>query len=71
MENPTQPSGRKLSKVFIYASIIVGIMVVLGAVFPDRFGQVTGNVGSWVIEYFGWYYLIITTLMVFFCIFLV
>ena len=71
MENPTQPSGRKLSKVFIYASIIVGIMVVLGAVFPDRFGQVTGNVGSWVIEYFGWYYLIITTLMVFFCIFLI
>ena len=46
-------------------------MVVLGAVFPDRFGQVTGNVGSWVIEYFGWYYLIITTLMVFFCIFLI
>ncbi|MCG7331319.1 BCCT family transporter [Salinicoccus roseus] len=71
MENPTQPSGRKLSKVFIYASIIVGIMVFLGALFPDRFGQVTGNVGSWVIEYFGWYYLIITTLMVFFCIFLV
>ncbi|KIH71326.1 BCCT family transporter [Salinicoccus roseus] len=71
MENPTPPSGRKLSKVFIYASIIVGIMVVLGAVFPDRFGQVTGNVGSWVIEYFGWYYLIITTLMVFFCIFLI
>ncbi|WP_342388220.1 BCCT family transporter [Salinicoccus bachuensis] len=71
MENSTQPSGRKLSKVFIYASIIVGIMVILGAIFPDRFGQVTGNVGSWVIEYFGWYYLIITTLMVFFCIFLV
>ncbi len=71
MENPTQPSGRKLSKVFIYASIIVGIMVVLGAVFPDRFGQATGNIGSWVIEYFGWYYLIITTLMVFFCIFII
>lgn len=71
MENPTQPSGKKVSQVFVYASIIVGIMVILGAIFPDRFGQVTGSVGSWVIEYFGWYYLIITTLMVFFCIFLV
>lgn len=71
MENSTQPSGKKVSQVFVYASIIVGIMVILGAIFPDRFGQVTGSVGSWVIEYFGWYYLIITTLMVFFCIFLV
>ena len=71
MENSTQPSGKKVSQVFVYASIIVGIMVILGAIFPDRFGQVTGNVGSWVIKYFGWYYLIITTLMVFFCIFLV
>lgn len=71
MENPEHPSGKKLSNVFIYASIIVGLMVVIGIVIPDRFGIVTSNVGSWIIEYFGWYYLIITTLMVFFCIFLI
>lgn len=62
---------RKFSNVFTYAAIFVGILVLLGAVFPDRFGQVSGIVGAWITETFGWYYLTIFTLILFFCIFLI
>ncbi|GAA0327016.1 BCCT family transporter [Oceanobacillus sp. FSL W7-1293] len=62
---------RKISGVFIYASIIVGILVILGAVFPDQFGQISGNLSSWITSYFGWYYMILTAVLVFFCLFLI
>ncbi|MCT1903359.1 BCCT family transporter [Oceanobacillus sojae] len=62
---------RKMSDVFLYASIFVGILVIIGAVFPDGFGQVAGNISSWITENFGWYYMILTTILVFFCVFLI
>lgn len=62
---------KKISHVFIYASIVVTILVVFGAIFPEQFGVVSGNVSSWITAYFGWYYMILTTILVFFCLFLI
>lgn len=62
---------RKMSDVFLYASIFTGVLVIIGAVFPDGFGQVAGNISSWITENFGWYYMILTTILVFFCVFLI
>lgn len=61
---------KQFSSVFTYASIVVGILVCLGAVFPDQFGKTSGAVGTWITETFGWYYMTIFTLILFFCIFL-
>ncbi|MFC4025763.1 BCCT family transporter [Oceanobacillus longus] len=61
---------KQFSSVFTYASILVGILVLLGAIFPDQFGKTSGAIGSWVTETFGWYYMTIFTLILFFCIFL-
>ncbi len=61
---------RSFSNVFIYASIIVGILVILGAVFPDQFGDISGAIGTWVTETFGWYYMTTFTFILFFSIFL-
>ena len=62
---------RQFSSVFVYASILVGILVLLGALFPDGFGKVSGQIGAWISQTFGWYYLIIFTLILGFFIFLV
>lgn len=61
----------KLSSVFWYSSVLVFFMVLMGALFPIKFGDVTGNIGSWIIDNFGWYYMITMTLIVFFCLFLI
>ncbi|WP_405097222.1 BCCT family transporter [Oceanobacillus sp. FSL H7-0719] len=61
---------KHFSSVFTYASIIVGILVLLGAVFPEGFGEVTGAIGDWITKNFGWYYMTVFTLILFFCIFL-
>ncbi|CAM4190267.1 BCCT family transporter [Lacicoccus alkaliphilus] len=68
MENPD--TGKKFSKVFIYGVIAIAAIVLMGAIFPVRFGEVAGAFSGWITEYFGWYYMILTTLLVFFCVFL-
>ncbi|GGN64733.1 MULTISPECIES: BCCT family transporter [Oceanobacillus] len=61
---------KQFSSVFTYASIIVGILVLLGAVFPEQFGNIAGAVASWISDTFGWYYMTVFTVILFFCIFL-
>lgn len=63
--------GKKISPVFTYSSILIFIMVVMGVFFPDKFGKVSGDIGSWIINNYGWYYMITMTIIVFFCLFLV
>lgn len=70
-KNTTQKDTGKISYVFLYSAIIVGLLVIIGAVFPDRFGEISGNISGWVTEYFGWYYMILVTVIVFFCVFLI
>ncbi|RKQ30419.1 BCCT family transporter [Oceanobacillus halophilus] len=61
---------KQFSNVFTYATIVVGLLVLLGSVFPDQFGETSGAIGNWITETFGWYYMTIFTLILFFCIFL-
>lgn len=63
--------GKKLSPVFIYASIIVLIVVLAGAIFPSQFDHVTNTIKLWITDKLGWYYLILTIILVFFCVFLI
>lgn len=69
--SPIQPNGRKLSNVFTVSAIVIGIIVAIGAIFPTKFGDVTSDISSWISTYFGWYYMIITIGMVFFCVFII
>lgn len=66
-----QPNGKKISPVFIYSAILVAIVVVIGAVMPEQFDTVTNKIKLWITDKLGWYYLILTTFIVFFCIFLI
>ncbi|PTF41937.1 choline transporter [Staphylococcus cohnii] len=72
MENKqNNANGKKLSSVFIYSIIITAIVVLLGAIFPNQFNEIGTNITGWITEYFGWYYMVIVALMIFFCVFLI
>lgn len=64
-------NGKKLSPVFVYGSILVLIVVLAGAIFPSQFDKITNSVKLWITNDLGWYYLILTTIIVFFCVFLI
>src|SRR5699024_8693954 len=70
MNNNKKDRKRTVSNVFTYSAVIVGILVALGAIFPNQFGDMSGTDSAWVNEYFGWYYMSRTTMLVFFCVFL-
>ncbi|WP_414048566.1 BCCT family transporter [Macrococcus animalis] len=63
-------SGKKISPVFWYSSIFIFLIVLAGVFFPEKFGTLSGDIGSWIIDKFGWYYMITMTVIVFFCLFL-
>ncbi len=65
-----QFSGKKLSSVFTYSIILIAIVVLLGAIFPNQFNTIGNNITGWITKYFGWYYMVIVAIMIFFCVFL-
>lgn len=71
MNSSQEKRNKKFSSVFIYSSIIVAIVVIIGAIWPDKFDYITNNAKMWITDKLGWYYLILTTIIVFFCIFLI
>lgn len=73
MTNHSKSSEKsnKISYVFIFSAVAIGLLVIIGAIFPDQFGKISGAISAWVTEYFGWYYMILVTSIVLFCIFLV
>ena len=72
MENKqNNANGKKFSSVFTYSIIITAIVVLLGAIFPNQFNSIGTNITGWITEYFGWYYMVIVALMIFFCVFLI
>ena len=66
-----EKKNKKFSSVFIYSSIIAAIVVIIGAVWPEKFDSVTNTAKMWITNNLGWYYLILTTVIVFFCVFLI
>lgn len=49
--------------MFIYSALVVGLLVVIGAIFPAKFGEITGVISSWVTKTFGWYYMLLYTVI--------
>lgn len=62
---------KKISSVFWITVAIVLAALVFGAFLPEGFESFTGQVQSFISTNFGWYYLILVTTIVIFCIFLI
>ncbi len=62
---------KKISSVFWITVAIVLAAVVFGVAAPESFETVTGKVQSFITSTFGWYYLILVTIIVIFCVFLI
>ncbi|MBT2571925.1 BCCT family transporter [Planococcus sp. ISL-110] len=62
---------KKVTNVFWIALALVLLAIGYGAFAPDNFAGVTGNIKSFLTTSFGWYYLLIVSIMVIFCLFFV
>ncbi|NQD98483.1 BCCT family transporter, partial [Staphylococcus xylosus] len=62
---------KRFSSVFVFSATIVGLLVLIGAIFPTQFGEITGYISTWVTKTFGWYYMLLYTVVLGFCVFLV
>tara|TARA_B100002049_G_scaffold58119_2_gene41687 strand:+ start:1469 stop:1750 length:282 start_codon:yes stop_codon:yes gene_type:complete len=52
--------------VFYPAVVLIGLLVVFGALFPDAAGAFFSAMQSWLVETFGWFYLFgVTAFLVF------
>ncbi|WP_203341004.1 glycine betaine uptake BCCT transporter [Planococcus beijingensis] len=60
---------KKVTNVFWIALALVLLAIGYGAIAPDNFAEVTGNIESFLTTSFGWYYLLIVSIMVLFCLF--
>ncbi|RNF39326.1 glycine betaine uptake BCCT transporter [Planococcus salinus] len=60
---------KKVTSVFWIALALTILAVAYGATAPDNFSEVTGNIESFLTTSFGWYYLLIVSVMVIFCLF--
>lgn len=67
----TDKSKQKISPVFKYASILVLILVLFGMFMPARFGEMTGALSNYITVTFGWYYMILVTVIILFSVFLI
>ncbi|MFA9455638.1 BCCT family transporter [Halalkalibacter sp. AB-rgal2] len=61
----------KISNVFWITIAIVFSAVIFGVAAPNRFEKLTGNIQAIITSGLGWYYLILVTVIVIFCIFLI
>jgi len=62
---------RRISNVFWISVAIVLAAVVFGVTAPKSFEEATGNLQGFLTTTFGWYYLILVTVIVIFCIVLI
>ncbi|RKQ35504.1 BCCT family transporter [Oceanobacillus halophilus] len=56
--------------VFYVSSIIVGLLVIIGAIFPKRFGTVAESLFNFTTNNFGWFYLLAVFIITLFLIIL-
>ncbi|MCT2537770.1 BCCT family transporter [Aquibacillus koreensis] len=61
---------RQGSTVFYVSVAILSILVITGIFIPETLETVTGNIQSFISTSFGWYYLILVTLLVIVCLYL-
>jgi glycine betaine transporter len=61
---------KKISSVFWITIAIVSVAVIFGFMSPESFQNLTTDIQAFITSTFGWYYLILVTILVIFCIFL-
>lgn len=62
---------KKISNVFWITVALVLASVIFGVAAPESFEEATGNIQTFLTSAFGWYYLILVTIIVLFCLFLI
>lgn len=62
---------KKVTNVFWISVMIVLVVAIFGVAAPKSFEEATGNLQNFLTSTFGWYYLILVTLIVVFCVFLI
>ncbi|MCA0148222.1 MULTISPECIES: BCCT family transporter [Rossellomorea] len=62
---------KRISNVFWITVILVAASVAYGAIAPNSFETVTAKMQTFITSTFGWYYLILVTVIVIFCVFLI
>ncbi|WP_057763496.1 glycine betaine uptake BCCT transporter [Cytobacillus praedii] len=62
---------KRVSNVFWISIAIVLAAVIFGSTAPNSFEEATGNLQAFLTTAFGWYYLILVTIIVVFCLFLI
>ncbi|MDX8045370.1 BCCT family transporter [Gracilibacillus sp. S3-1-1] len=62
---------KKVSSVFWITISIVLAAVIFGMAAPSSFEELTANIQETITSTFGWYYLILVTIIVIFCVFLI
>ncbi len=62
---------KRISNVFWITVAIVLAAVIFGVSAPKSFEEMTGNLQAFLTSAFGWYYLILVTVIVVFCLFLI
>jgi glycine betaine transporter len=62
---------KKVSNVFWISVVLVVLVVTYGAFAPASFENVTGNMKNFITSSFGWYYLLVVTAIVLFCLFFI
>jgi len=62
---------RKVSNVFWISAAILLVAVILGVATPTNFEAATANIQTFITSSFGWYYLILVTVIVIFCLLLI
>ncbi len=64
-------SKRRITLAFWIALPVIAIIVLLAIIFQEAFANVTGIIRSWIGNTFGWYYLILVSLIIFVCFFII
>lgn len=62
---------KKISNVFWISVALVMAAVIFGVTAPNSFEELTGNIQAFLTSAFGWYYLILVTIILVFCLFLI
>ncbi|WP_064093401.1 glycine betaine uptake BCCT transporter [Rossellomorea aquimaris] len=62
---------KRISNVFWFTLALVAISVGYGVIAPKSFESVTAKMQTFITSTFGWYYLILVTVIVIFCVFLI
>lgn len=61
----------KITNVFWISIVLLLAAVIYGVIAPNSFEVATGNLQAFLTSAFGWYYLILVTIIVLFCLFLI